>query len=177
MQGELDFEQALRTRSSLLKGLIAEDCWCAIKKNVVYNKGALNIPELLKKLGISSRTAIVSGGFEPIAEHVRKFIGMDFAFANNLKVDDGGAFTGELVGQVITPIEKKNVMDRLAEQYNIPRSNIIAIGDGANDKIMIKSAGVGVAYNAKAALKSCTPYRFDHAGKDLCLLLEALLQK
>lgn len=153
MEGQMDFEEALRTRSMLLKGLDATNCWKKIWAKVKFNEGAEKMVEEAKSRGLTITTAIVSGGFLPIAEQVRQHISMDYAFANTLSIDPSGKFSGHLEGTIMTPAQKKLVMLQLAEKHGVPECNVFAIGDGANDIPMVTCAGVGIAYCAKQALR------------------------
>lgn len=171
MEGRMNFEEALRARSKLLKGLDADSCWTKLASEVQFNTGAEKIVTSLKEKHIEFKTAIVSGGFLPLAELVRKRLCMDYAFANTLATDTAGRFSGDLIGNIMTPERKRTLMLELAEKHGIPHCNIFAIGDGANDVPMITSAGVGVAYCAKPVLRAAAKYRLDNTDLTLMLTL------
>lgn len=161
MEGRMDFEQALRKRSKLLKGMNAEDCWKKIRSNLQFNPGAQALVPLFSQQGINYHMAIVSGGFLPIAEDVRRVLGMDYAFANTLETDADGLFTGELINDIMTPQRKRTLLLELAAKHSVPPCNVFAMGDGANDIPMIKEAGVGIAYCAKQVLRDAAQYHID----------------
>lgn len=172
MEGRMNFEEALRARSKLLKGLYAEACWTKLASEVQFNEGAEKLVPILKNKGIEFKTAIVSGGFFPLADVIKERLGMDYAFANRLDTDEDGMFNGDLVGDIMTPERKRSLMFELAEKHSVPHCNIFAMGDGANDIPMITSAGVGVAYCAKPVLRQAAKYRLDL--RDLTLMLTLL---
>jgi phosphoserine phosphatase len=125
MEGKQDFEEALKIRSKLLAGLVADDCWKKICADLQFMPGALSLSRLIAEHFPGSKTAIVSGGFIPVAEVVRAKLGMDFCFANTLLTDESGRFTGGLCDSlIVTPTRKKEVMLDLAKKHEIPSSNV-----------------------------------------------------
>jgi phosphoserine phosphatase len=149
MRGELDFADALRHRVRLLAGLpvtaLAEIC-----EQVTLAPGARTLVRTLKRLDY--RLAIVSGGFTQVTDHLVGQLGIDYAAANTVQVVDGH-LTGDLVEPILDRAGKAAAMDRFAEQANVPLSQTVAIGDGANDLDMIARAGLGVAFNAKPLVR------------------------
>ena len=149
MRGELDFAEALRHRVRLLAGLpvtaLAEIC-----EQVTLAPGARTLVRTLKRLDY--RLAIVSGGFTQVTDHLVGQLGIDYAAANTVQVVDG-RLTGDLVEPILDRAGKAAAMDRFAEQANVPLSQTVAIGDGANDLDMIARAGLGVAFNAKPLVR------------------------
>lgn len=166
----MDFEEALRARALLLRGLDAEDCWARIGERIAYNRGATALLPALGPLGIRFTATIFSGGFREIMERAGRELGFDSGMANRLEVDAAGRFTGRLTGTIMTPLNKRLFMQQLAEQHGVPACNVVCMGDGANDIPMIEAAGVGVAYNGKPLVRERARYRLDHP--DLSLLLE-----
>ena len=94
------------------------------------------------------KTAIASGGFTYFADYLKSLLNLDFAASNQFEIIDG-TLTGNVKGSVVDAQYKANTLQKLAEEYNIPRKNTLAIGDGANDLAMMKVAGLGVAFHAK----------------------------
>ncbi|CAG8509197.1 2590_t:CDS:2 [Dentiscutata heterogama] len=147
MNGEIDFQESLRLRVSLLKGT-STDVIQTIKKNLIFTEGAHLLCKALKKIGF--KLAVISGGFIPLANHVKNELGLDYAFANQLKVSpDGLTFTGELDGPIVDGKRKAELLEVIAQAENIKLDQVIAVGDGANDLFMLAKAGLGVAFNAK----------------------------
>ena len=160
MRGELDFEQSLRQRVAQLGG-VSTEIWDKMKKNVItFTPGAFLTLKVLHNLGW--KTAVLSGGFTPLAFWVQEELGMDYAFANQLAVEDG-KLTGELVpgAPIIHANEKRDSLHRIADLNKIPLSNTIAVGDGSNDLLMIEAAGMGIAYNAKPKVQAAAPVRLN----------------
>jgi phosphoserine phosphatase len=150
MRGELDFEASLRARVALLKGLpasVLED----VQSEISLTPGARTLVRTLKKLG--HHIALVSGGFEPVIAPLANELGIDHMRANNLEIADG-KLTGELVGPVIDRAGKATALRDFAAEHNVGLDQTIAIGDGANDLDMIAIAGMGIAFNAKPAVKA-----------------------
>lgn len=150
MRGELDFEASLRARVALLKGLpasVLED----VQSEITLTPGARTLVRTLKKLG--HHIALVSGGFEPVIAPLATELGIDHMRANNLQIIDG-QLTGELVGPVIDRAGKATALRDFAAEHNVDLDQTIAIGDGANDLDMIAIAGMGIAFNAKPAVKA-----------------------
>lgn len=158
MQGELDFFGSLRERVALLKGHNADQLFDHVKKNLVFTKGAHELCATLKKLGY--KMAVISGGFLPMARHVQKELGLDYAFANTLEVDrQTGNLTGRTVGPVVTPQRKRDLLSMIAEIEGCELGQTIAVGDGANDIPMLLTAGLGVAFCAKPKVQQVANFR------------------
>ena len=102
----------------------------------------------------------MSGGFTPIVERLAKSLGIAYFSANQLEVKDG-LLTGKLVGQIISPEVKKETLEKWREKLKLPKERTIAIGDGANDLLMLKSAGLGIAFCAKEVLKKEIQHHVD----------------
>jgi phosphoserine phosphatase len=148
MRGDLDFEDSLRQRVALLKGLPVSELE-RIRDSMRISEGADRLIATLKRLGY--RTGVVSGGFRFFADHLASLLGLDFAYANQLEVKDG-TLTGHLEGDVIDGAAKARIVHRVASDMGILLDQTVAIGDGANDSLMLGQAGLGIAYNAKEAL-------------------------
>ncbi len=149
MNGELDFEQSLRARVGLLKGA-PESVFEEVRKRIELTEGAERFCKILKRLGY--RLAVISGGFVEVVGPIAHHLGLDYHFANRLEVVNG-TLTGGLVGPIVGPQRKADLVDSLAQQEGIDTSQVIAIGDGANDLPMLALAGLGIAFNAKPAVQ------------------------
>jgi phosphoserine phosphatase len=149
MLGEMDFEQSLRQRVRLLKGTPVHTLE-EIARDLQLTPGSEELIHHLKQVGY--KIALISGGFTYFTDVLKERLGFDYAFANQLEIKDG-VLTGEIQGDIIDAKAKGRIVNRLAELENISSDNIVAVGDGANDCIMIQNAGLGVAFNAKEILK------------------------
>ena len=149
MQGEMDFKEALRARVAMLKGLREEELR-RIADDLRLTPGAEDLVRALKAMGF--RLALISGGFTYFTDRLKRDLGFDYAYANELVVRDG-VLTGEVRGDVIDAQRKGDILKELAEREGLTTDEVVAVGDGANDRIMIKNAGLGIAFNAKEVLK------------------------
>ena len=149
MRGEMDYDESLRQRLALLRGLDVE-VLRRIAANLPVNDGAERLFRVLRRLGY--RTAVVSGGFSIAAEALRARLGLDDAYSNQLELADG-KLTGNVVGEVVNGRRKAEHLRALAAQLGVGLDQVIAVGDGANDREMIENAGLGVAFRAKPALR------------------------
>ncbi|MEV2279023.1 phosphoserine phosphatase SerB [Nocardiopsis sp. NPDC049922] len=149
MRGELDFEESLRARVALLRGLDASAI-DRVREEIVLTPGARTLVRTLKRLGYEC--GIVSGGFTQITDSLVELLDLDYSAANTLEVVDG-KLTGELVGPIIDRKGKATTLQRFAEEAGVPLTQTVAIGDGANDLDMLQTAGLGVAFNAKPVVR------------------------
>lgn len=150
MQGELDFEASLRARVALLKGLPAS-VLDEVRSQVSLTPGARTLVDTLQKLGHS--VAVVSGGFTAVIEPLLKELNISHYRANTLEIE-GGSLTGNLTGEIIDRAAKAQALRDFASSEGVLIEQTIAIGDGANDLDMIAAAGLGIAFNAKPAVKA-----------------------
>ena len=157
MRGELDFESSLRKRVSLLEGLPIS-VFDTVFNSIHLSPNAQEFISILQKNGIL--VGLVSGGFSPIVERLAKSLGITYFSANQLEVKDG-LLTGKLVGQIINPEIKKDTLEQWRKELQLPKERTVAIGDGANDLLMLKSAGLGIAFCAKEVLKKEIQYHVD----------------
>jgi phosphoserine phosphatase len=168
MRGELDFAASLRERVALLAGLemAAVD---AVRAELRLAPGARTLIRTLKRLGY--RCGIVSGGFTHFTDMLAAELGLDYAAANTLEVADG-RLTGRLSGPVIDRAGKAQALRRFAAESGTPLSQAVAVGDGANDLDMIATAGLGIAFNAKPAVREAADasVSFPHLDAILYLL-------
>ena len=149
MRGELDFEASLKSRVSLLKGL-SINVFDKIYHELHLSKNAAKFIEVLQENQIE--VGLVSGGFTTIVERLAKDLGISLYTANQLEIKDGH-LTGNLIGPIISREVKEERLIRWAEELEVPFDRTIAIGDGANDLAMLKSAGLGIAFCAKDIVK------------------------
>ena len=157
MQGELDFESSLRKRVSLLEGLPVS-VFDKVFNTIHLTSNAQEFISILQNNGIL--VGLVSGGFTQIVERLAKSLGIAYFSANQLEVKDGH-LTGKLVGQIISPEVKKDTLEQWRKELKLSKERTIAIGDGANDLFMLKSAGLGIAFCAKEVLKQEIPNHVD----------------
>jgi phosphoserine phosphatase len=145
MRGELDFEQSLRARVALLKGL-PESVVGEVQKEIALTDGALELVTTLHDSGHS--VSLVSGGFLDIIEPMIKTMSIKYYKANKLEIVDG-VITGGLIGPVIDRAAKGEALKEFALASGVSMENTVAIGDGANDLDMMAAAGLSIAFNAK----------------------------
>lgn len=150
MRGELDFAQSLIARVGLLKGL-PEAVLNDVRNEITLTPGARTLVQTLKKLGHS--VAVVSGGFTSVIEPLINELGITHYRANTLEIKDG-CLTGNIVGPIIDRAAKATALRDFAKIEGVDLEQTIAIGDGANDLDMIAIAGLGIAFNAKPAVKA-----------------------
>ena len=150
MRGELDFERSLRARVALLEGLPIS-VFDTVFKSIHLSKNAQEFISILQKKGIL--VGLVSGGFAPIVKRLAKSLGISYLSANQLEVKDG-FLTGRLVGEIVTAQEKQATLEKWRKELGLPKERTIAIGDGANDLLMLKTAGCSIAFCAKEVVKS-----------------------
>lgn len=167
MEGQMDFQESLIRRVGLLKGLARKDL------DVVYSEikltpGAERLIKVLKRLGY--RIAIISGGFTYFVERLKNELGVHYAYANSLELENDQV-TGRLQGLIVDGRRKADLLELLAQQEGIPLDQVIAVGDGANDMQMLKKAGLGIAFNAKAFTKSMVGTSITHKSMDSILYL------
>ena len=157
MRGELDFERSLRDRVSFLEGLPIS-VFDTVFNSIHLSPNAQEFISILQKNGIL--VGLVSGGFTPIVERLAKSLDIAYFSANQLEVKDG-LLTGKLVGAIISPELKQATLEQWRKELKLPRERTIAIGDGANDLLMLKSAELGIAFCAKEVLKKEIPNHVD----------------
>jgi phosphoserine phosphatase len=145
MHGELDFEQSLRQRVALLKGL-PESAIGEVQKEISLTDGARELVTTLHDRGHS--VSLVSGGFLDIIEPMIKAMSIKYYKANKLEIV-AGVITGGLIGPIIDRAAKGQALKEFASASGVPMENTVAIGDGANDLDMMAAAGLSIAFNAK----------------------------
>jgi phosphoserine phosphatase len=122
----------------------------SIAQTFKFTKGSEELIAALKEMGF--KIALISGGFRYFTDVLKKRLGFDYAFGNELEMKEG-KLTGRLRGRVIDAKRKAEVLDSICRKEGITRDEVVAVGDGSNDQIMVANAGLGIAFNAKEILK------------------------
>lgn len=169
MRGELVFEDALRERVALLKGLPQDQLATVYEKRVRLNPGAKALVQTMRKDG--ALTALVSGGFTYFTGRVAAETGFDIVQANELHIA-GGKLLGTVAEPILGREAKRALLVRLARERSIPLGATLAVGDGANDLDMIRASGLGVAYHAKPVVAAAAAARIDHGDLRALLFLQ-----
>ncbi len=170
MAGELDFEESLRARVAKLEGLEWEKC-LKLAEHLPLTDGAREMLAVLRRLGF--KTGVISGGFTFGANALKRELGLDYAYANELEVRDG-KLTGKVLGSIVGAQRKADLLEAVAQQEGIPLDQTIAIGDGANDLPMLERAGLGIAYRAKPKVRASADTAVSAGGLDRILYLLGL---
>lgn len=166
MRGELNFESSLKQRVGLLKGLPLESLQKVYDERLYLNPGAETWVKGLKAKGIAF--ALVSGGFTFFTDRLKTKLHLDFTRANKLAMDNH-RLTGEIVGDIVGAEAKAEFLRELCERLNIGLHQTIAIGDGANDLLMMKEAGLSVAFCAKEKVQQAAMTSLNRSGLDAVL--------
>jgi phosphoserine phosphatase len=149
MRGEIDFPESLRRRVSLLKGLRIKNLE-SLARTFKLTKGSEELILALKEMGF--KVALISGGFSYFTDILKKRLEFDYAFGNKLEMKRG-KLTGRMKGRIIDAKRKAEILDEICRKEGITRDEVVAVGDGSNDRIMVANAGLGIAFNAKEILK------------------------
>lgn len=149
MRGDIDFEESLTQRVALLKGLRVEELE-KIRKDMKLSAGAEDLVDTLKRLGF--KLGLVSGGFDYFSDFLREKLGLDFSYSNQLEIKNG-ALTGKVLGKIVDNTYKAKIVNMVSNEEGVLLDQTVAIGDGANDGLMLGQAGLGIAYNAKEKLE------------------------
>lgn len=173
MAGELDFKQSLQERVGLLAGL-SEEVLGQVAKEITLSPGARTLVRTLHRLG--HKVGVVSGGFLDVIEPTLKELGIDFYQANRLEIEDG-KLTGKLLGQIIDREAKATALREFAAAEGVALSQTIAIGDGANDLGMLEVAGLGIAFNAKPAVRDAADSTINFPYLDAVLYLMGITRE
>ncbi|KAB3520993.1 phosphoserine phosphatase SerB [Corynebacterium sp. zg254] len=167
MRGELDFAESLHERVKTLAGLDASVV-DRVARSIELTPGARTTIRTLKRLGY--KTGVVSGGFIQVIEPLARDLGLDFARANTLEIKDG-VLTGRVIGPVIDRKAKAESLKEFAWSNGIKLNQTVAVGDGANDIDMLSTAGLGIAFNAKPALREVADAAVNHPFLDQVLFI------
>lgn len=167
MRGEIDFRESFTRRLSTLKGL-PEVVLKEVAESLPLTEGAERLISTLKRYGY--KTAIISGGFSYFGEYLKKKLGIDYVFANELEIKDG-LLTGGYVGDIVDGPRKADYLKTLAKIEGISTQQVVALGDGANDLPMLRTAGLGIAFQAKPTVKANASHAISSMGLDGVLYL------
>ncbi len=162
MRGELDFEESLRERVAVLEGLDASII-DEVARDIQLTPGARTTIRTLKRMGY--RAAVVSGGFIQVLENLAADLDLDYVRANTLEIKDG-KLTGKVIGEIVDRAAKARLLSEFAADAGLQMHQTVAVGDGANDIDMLSAAGLGIAFNAKPALKEIADTSVNHPYMD-----------
>jgi phosphoserine phosphatase len=174
MHGELDFSGALRERVRLLAGLDERALARCLDERVQITSGAETLVQTMRAGGASC--LLVSGGFLSFADPIARAVGFDRVKANRL-VFAGGKLSGEVGDPIVDAMAKRDALADARAELGLERADVIAVGDGANDKLMIEEAGLGIAYKAKPALAEVADAELKHHGLDALLWVQGLRRR
>lgn len=159
MRGELDFEQSLKSRVALLKGLPESQLQHVYDHVLQLNKGAEYLLQQCHEHGV--RFVLVSGGFTFFTNQLKQHLGFQHAYANELEIIDG-VLTGRVLGRIIDAQAKADILKQHQQALGCATHQIVAIGDGANDIPMLQAAGLGIAYHAKPKTQAAAKIAINH---------------
>lgn len=168
MRGEIEYDESLRRRVAVLKGLPESALDRLYAERVKLSPGAERLIEGVKKAGL--KILLVSGGFTHVTNRLEARLGLDYVAANTLGVEDG-KLTGTLKGRIVNADAKREALLDACRELGARRDQIIAMGDGANDLKFMGEAGVSIAYHAKPVVRAGAVYCFDFVGLDGLLKL------
>jgi phosphoserine phosphatase len=174
MQGKLDFSGALRERVRLLAGLDERALKRCLNERVKITAGAETLVQTMRAGGASC--LLVSGGFLSFAEPIASAVGFDRVKANRL-VFSGGKLSGEVGDPIVDAIAKRDALIEACEQLGLRREDVLAVGDGANDKLMVEEAGLGIAFQAKPALIEVADAELKYHGLDALLWIQGIRRR
>ena len=167
MRGEIDFKESFKRRIKTLAGL-PESVLKEVAETLPLTEGAERLLSALKIYGY--KTAIISGGFTYFGQHLQKMLGIDYVFANELEIKDG-KLTGGYVGPLVDGVKKAEYLRLLAQMEGLATEQVIALGDGANDLLMLNTAGLGIAFQAKPIVRESAQHSISSLGLDGVLYL------
>ena len=174
MHGELDFSGALRERVRMLAGLDERALSRCLDERVQVTSGAETLVQTMRAGGASC--LLVSGGFLSFAEPVAKAVGFDRVKANRL-VFAGGKLSGEVGDPIVDAMAKRDALVEARDELGLEPADVLAVGDGANDRLMVEEAGLGVAFRAKPALADVADAKLDHHGLDALLWVQGVRRR
>jgi len=149
MNGEMDYTEAVKKRVKLLKGLTVEQLEI-LTKAIHLTPGAEELISTLHRMGY--KVGVISGGFTFFTDYLKQRLNLDYVFANELAVEDG-VVTGEIKGDIVDAHQKGEILQKIAAEERISVDQIVAVGDGANDRFMLENAGLAIAFSPKEILK------------------------
>lgn len=168
MQGKLDYSESLRQRVALLEGLSESVLERVFAERLQLNPGAATLVRRAAQLGV--KTMLVSGGFSYFTARLQQELGFDYATANTLEIV-AGRLTGRVLGDIVDAAGKAAHVAKVRDQLGLSRDQVITLGDGANDLLMMAESGISVAYHAKPLVREHASVALDHAGLDGVLAL------
>ena len=168
MDGEIDWPTSLRQRVRLLAGLDESVLERVYTERLQLSPGAIELIAAADAGGIY--TLLVSGGFTYFTERLKAQLGLDAAYANQLQIIDG-KLTGEVVGPLCDAYAKARHVRETAGKIGAARGEIMAIGDGANDLLMLAEAGTSIAYHAKSVVQAQATHAINDGGLDAILAM------
>ncbi len=174
MQGEVDFTSALRERVRLLAGLDQRELAHCLHERVDVTAGAKTLVQTMRAGGASC--LLVSGGFLCFAEPIARTVGFDRVRANRL-VFAGGKLSGEIGDPIVDAMAKRDALIEARGELGLGPDDVLAVGDGANDSLMIEEAGLGIAFRAKPALAKVADAELRHHGLDALLWVQGVSRR
>ena len=163
MRGELDFQQSLRRRVALLKGLDSSALQRVYDERLKLSPGAEVMLRKFRALGV--KTLLLSGGFTFFTERLKQRLNLDYTRSNTLEIADG-KLSGNVLGDIVDADVKRAALIEVRDRLGIYNAQIIALGDGANDLKFMAEAGVSVAYHAKPVVRAQATHALNHVGLD-----------
>jgi phosphoserine phosphatase len=174
MHGELDFPSALRERVRLLAGLDERALGRCLDERVEVTAGAETLVQTMRAGGASC--LLVSGGFLSFAEPIAGAVGFDRVRANRLVFTEG-KLSGEVGDPIVDAMAKREALVEARDELGLSAVDVLAVGDGANDKLMIEEAGLGIAFKAKPALAEVADAEIRHHGLDALLWVQGVSRR
>lgn len=174
MNGEIEFEPALRERVALLRGLELAVIDQVIARRISLASGGRELVATMKRAG--AYTVLVSGGFDAFTGPIAERLGFHEHGANRLIVENG-RLTGEVAEPILGRKSKADALLEFAAKLKIEPHEVVAVGDGANDLDMLQLAGAGVALHAKPAVAAEANIRIDHGDLTAILYLQGFRQE
>ncbi len=168
MRGEIEYDQSLRERLALLKGLGESALQRVYDERLRLSPGAERMLGKIRAAGI--KTLLVSGGFTYMTDRLKPRLKLDYTHSNVLEISSG-RLTGKVIGDIVNADVKRASLLRVATELGIKREQIAGIGDGANDLKFMAECGVSIAYRAKPVVREQTTYALNHSGLDALLYL------
>ena len=163
MRGEIEYDESLRRRLALLKGLDENALARVYDERLKLSPGAEQLLAQAKRHGI--RTLLVSGGFTQVTDRLKSRLGLDYTYSNRLAIENG-RLTGEVTGRIVNADAKRDELVRVRDELGFSRGQIIGIGDGANDLKFLAERGVSIAYRAKPVVRAKAVHALNHVGLD-----------
>lgn len=149
MSGALDFNEAIRRRVKLLRGLPVDKLEL-LARSISLTPGTEELISALRTMGY--KIAVISGGFSFFTNYLKERLNLDYVFANELEIEDG-IVTGNISGGIIDAEKKGEILMEIARREGVSPDQVVAVGDGANDRFMLQNAGLAIAFNPKEVLK------------------------